>query len=155
MRAAIARGYAETITAAARVLSACSNDDLSGIIGSYSMRVDGKLRCKPGLMQPENMITMAQHLVLHGVLGDQPQVTGDKKGEYSSRFDARSWVYLAVAHLGISEAEAWGMTMTGLRAALAAKYPEKEKSKVPTEAEYDASVDMADALIQADASVTH
>jgi|AGFS01.1.fsa_nt_gi hypothetical protein len=109
----------------------------------------------PGLMKPENIITMPQHLMLHGVLGDQPQETGDKKGEYSSRFDARSWVYLAVAHLGISEAEAWGMTMTGLRAALAAKYPEKEKAKVPTEAEYDAFMDMADALILADASANH
>ena len=43
------------------------------------------------------------------------------------------------------------MTMTGLRAALAAKYPQKEKLKIPSDEEYEAFMEMADALMTADA----
>ena len=106
-----------------------------------------------GKLSPNELVVLAQHLITHGVLGDQPQTAGGDKGEYSPRFDARSWVYLAVAHLGVSEFEAWGMTMTGLRAALAAKYPQKEKPKTPTDEEYDEFMEMADALMVADAAV--
>lgn len=55
-----------------------------------------------------------------------------------------------MAHFVISETEAWGMTMAGLRSALAAKYLQKEKPRMPTEEKYDELMGMADALMIAD-----
>ncbi len=98
---------------------------------------------------------IAQHLLLHGIVGDQPAEQVESKGEFNSRFEARSWVYQAMAHLGLSESDAWSMTMTGLRAAIAAKYPQKEKNKIPSEEEYDEFMEMADALAEADYSAVH
>ena len=39
------------------------------------------------------------------------------------------FVYSAVAHLGLSESEAWNMTMTGYRAAVRAKTPPEARNK--------------------------
>ncbi|HCL5283988.1 DUF6246 family protein [Salmonella enterica] len=153
-RAAIARGYAETVSAAATIMQACCDEDITPVIGEYRIQASGKLFMRAGRLPPNELVILARHLMTHGVLGDQPPVVGEGKGEYSPRFDARSWVYLAVAHLGVSESEAWGMTMTGLRAALAAKYPQKEKPKIPTEEEYDEFMEMADALMAADSART-
>ena len=117
------------------------------------MLPNGKLFIRPGKLPPNELIVLAQHLITHGVLGDQPPAAGEGQGEYSPRFDARSWVYMAMAHLGVSESEAWGMTMTGLRAALAAKYLQKEKPKIPNDEEYKAFMEMAAVLMAADAKI--
>ena len=152
-REVIRRAYAETTSAAARVVQACCDDDMREVLGEITVTARGTLRRCAGLMPLDDIHIIAQHLLLHGVIGDQPPEGGEEKGGYSPRFEARSWVYLAMAHLGISETEAWGMTMTGLRAALAAKYPQKEKPKIPTEQEYDEFMEMADALMVADSGV--
>lgn len=154
-RDAMRRAYAETMAAAVRVVQACCDDDMQAVLGETTVTARGNLRHRAGLMPLDDVYIIAQHLLLHGVIGDQPADGGEANGEYSPRFEARSWVYLAMAHLGISETEAWGMTMTGLRAALAAKYPQKEKPKIPTEEEYDEFMEMADALMVADANSYH
>ncbi|HAU6533224.1 TPA: hypothetical protein JEK82_003786, partial [Salmonella enterica] len=94
----------------------------------------------------------ARHLILHGVMGDQPPEEFEgKKGEYSDKFDVRSFVYTAVAHLGMSESDAWNMTMTSFRAAMNAKFPQKEKAKVPTQEKYDEVMDWAEQMLAIDA----
>jgi hypothetical protein len=114
--------------AAANVVRHCSEGDIAEIIGSYSVTTAGRLLFKPGSLPVEDVIQLARHLILHGVMGDQPPEEFErKKGEYSDKFDVRSFVYTAVAHLGMSEADAWNMTMTSFRAAMNAKFPQKDK----------------------------
>lgn len=152
MRDVLARCFAEMAAAAARVVTACSTESIGQLIGTYSVTTKGKLFYRPGLLPVADVIELAKHLIRHGVMGDQPpeQLKGQKT-EYSSKFDARSFVYTAVAHLGMSEADAWNMTMTSFRAAMNAKFPVKEKDKIPTEKAYDEVMDWADRMVELDA----
>lgn len=83
----------------------------------------------PGVIPRTHVVPLARCLLKHGVAGDvpPPSSTG-KTPEYAQEFVARDHVAFAVAHLGVSEREAWGMTMTSLLLALRAKFP-----PVPTE----------------------
>ena len=152
MRDVLARCFAEMAAAAARVVTACCTENISHLIGTYQITTKGKLSYRPGLLPVTDVLELARHLIRHGVMGDQPpeQLKGQKK-EYSSKFDVRSFVYTAVAHLGMSEADAWSMTMTSFRAAMNAKFPAKEKDKVPTEEAYDEVMDWADKMVELDA----
>ena len=152
MRDMMARCFAEMAVASARVVTACCVENVSQVIGMYAVTAKGKLSYRPGLLPVADVIELARHLIRHGVMGDQPpeQVKG-KKGEYSSKFDVRSFVYSAVAHLGMNEADAWNMTMTSFRAAMNAKFPVQEKDKIPTEEAYDKVMDWADRMVEMDA----
>lgn len=99
-----------------------------------------------GAADPADVVTIAQNLLIHGVLGDPDPATEDDRerdGEYSPQFDCRKNAAIAMAHLGLTEEQAWNMTMTGLRLGLEAKYPKPESTaeqaarRAPTETEYD------------------
>ncbi|EHR3368896.1 hypothetical protein KTV32_004625, partial [Salmonella enterica subsp. enterica serovar Give] len=152
LKAANARCFAEMAAAAANVVKRCSEGDVAEVIGSYLVTGAGRLLFKPGAIPIEDVIQIARHLILHGVMGDQPPEEFEgKKGEYSDKFDVRSFVYTAVAHLGMSESDAWNMTMTSFRAAMNAKFPQKEKAKVPTQEKYDEVMDWAEQMLAMDA----
>ncbi|WAH52786.1 DUF6246 family protein [Pseudescherichia vulneris] len=82
-------------------------ESISQLIGTYQVTTKGRLFYRPGLLPVADVIELARHLIRLGVMGDQPpeQLKGQKK-EYSSKFDVRSFVYTAVAHLGMNEADA-------------------------------------------------
>ncbi|WP_312209793.1 DUF6246 family protein [Pseudescherichia sp.] len=151
MRDVLARCFAEMAAAAARVVTACCTENISQLIGVYIITAKGKLSYRPGRLAVHDVIELARHLIRHGVMGDQPpeQLKG-RNNEYSNKFDARSFVYTAVAHLGMSEADAWNMTMTSFRAAMNAKFPTQEKDKIPTEEAYDEVMDWADKMVEID-----
>lgn len=152
MRSIQARCFADMVVTAAKVVQAASDDDLRQMIGVCSVTAKGKLSYRPGLLPVSHIIQLARHLILHGVMGDQPpEEFESKKGEYSDKFDVRSFVYTAVAHLGMSEADAWNMTMTSFRAAMNAKFPQKEKARVPTQEKYDEVMDWAEQMLAIDA----
>lgn len=151
MRDVLARCFAEMAVASARVVTACCTENISQLIGVYIISAKGKLSYRPGRLAIHDVIELARHLIRHGVMGDQPpeQLKG-RNNEYSNKFDARSFVYTAVAHLGMSEAEAWNMTMTSFRAAMNAKFPAKENDKIPTEEAYDEVMGWADRMVEID-----
>lgn len=152
MKGVLAHCVAEMAVAAAAVVQACAGEKLKDVIGSFAVTSKGKLSYRPGAIPFSDVLELARHLIRHGVMGDQPpEEFAEKKGEYSSRFDARSFVYTAVAHLGMSEADAWNMTMTSFRAAMNAKYPPKEKAKIPTQKKYDEAMDWAEKMLARDA----
>lgn len=142
--------FARMIKAAALILQSCCEEDISHLVGGYAYTPRGKVVMKKGFMPLEDVITLARHLIKHGVMGDQDNEDVEKDGEYTKRFDARSFVYMAVAHLGMSEAEAWNMTMTSFRAAMDAKFPKPEKAKIPSKKKYDDAMDWAERMIKRD-----
>lgn len=152
-------GRAEEIqlSCAYEVLMACVDQDITRLIGTYEHEpVLDRFVYVPGLIPQKELIHLARCLVRHGVTGDVeplPSEEGeDSEEDYVSEFNARAHVANAVAHLGMSEREAWNATMTGLIEALRAKFPPitkdekgKQKStKPPTSAEYDAAMEWAD-----------
>ncbi|ENB1339666.1 hypothetical protein ABHC03_000856 [Escherichia coli] len=127
----LARCYGEIVQSSIHILKCCSDDDITALVGECRFTPAGKLRQKPGLMPTEDIITLAQHCMYHGLIGDGPEEDSreNQEGEYKPTFNVLEFVYSAVAHLGLSESEAWAMTMTGYRAAVRAKMPPDAKNE--------------------------
>lgn len=127
----MARCYGGLVQTSIHVLKCCSECEIGPLLGECSFTPSGKLRLKPGLIPISDVITLAQHCMYHGLIGDGPEEdTGTTQdGEYKPTFDILEYVYSAVAHLGLSESEAWNMTMTGYRAAVRAKMPPEARNK--------------------------
>ncbi|HBJ0476666.1 TPA: hypothetical protein LAN56_003397 [Escherichia coli] len=127
----LARCYGELVQTSIRILKCCSEDEIGPLLGECRFTPSGKLRLKPGLMPTSDVITLAQHCMYHGLIGDGPEEDAGEimEGEYKPTFNVLEFVYSAVAHLGLSESEAWNMTMTGYRAAVRAKTPPDERNE--------------------------
>jgi hypothetical protein len=112
------------------VLTACTDDDISDLVGSMSPRyrndsfVGFSWRC--GLISFTDCIVLASSLIRHGVVGVVPVETKKKEGNYSSKFEPRELASIAMAHLGMSEDAAWNLTVTGFILAMRAKYPDPQ-----------------------------
>ncbi len=145
----IVRTYAGTMAGdmqdALAVIYACADDDLSSVFGHYSAADDG-VEYTPGTAPIEHVLPIAQCLIKHGITGalHPLPMRADEEPEYVTKFVARDHVALAVAHLGVSERDAWNMTMTSLDGALRAKFPQLESnapgSRAPTIEEHDATM---------------
>lgn len=143
------------------VLQACTEEDISHLIGHYEFRetaLGKKHEHVRGLIPINEMLLLARCLVRHGVTGSVepiPRQEGedeeDAKDDYTAEFDARKHVANAIAHLGMSEKEAWNITMTALVDSLRVKFPapseaEKAKGKAPSKSEYDNLMEIADRI---------
>lgn len=138
----------EQLRSAIEVWYACAPEetDLDPLIGHFSPRGGWVM----GAADPADVVTIAQALVRHGVLGD-PELPSEnaeppRDDEYSALFECRKFAALAMGHLSVTEQEAWQMTMTGIRLAIEAKYPKMETAeqqsakRAPTLSEYDATM---------------
>ncbi|MEA0049817.1 DUF6246 family protein [Escherichia coli] len=127
----MARCYGELVQTSIHILKCCSECEIGPLLGECWFTHSGKLRLKPGIMPVDDVITLAQHCMYHGLIGDEAEEDAGttRDGEYKPTFDVLEFVYSAVAHLGLSEAEAWNMTMTGYRAAVRAKTPQEARNK--------------------------
>jgi len=87
-----------------------------------------------------NICRIGQCLAKHGIVGDvQRDVITEE--DTSTEFVARDYVATAMAHLNLSEREAWQTTMTSLVSALKAKYPKQETHSLKEYEEHDAWLD--------------
>lgn len=120
---AVQRFRRDRLRAALTVLAACATEDIGDLIGGITPR----MAYSPGKLPISDILAIAQGLIWHGVMGNvdpnSNKRPANEKKEYLSEFDASSFVYSAVAHLGLSEAEAWNLTMTGFVIAMQAKFP--------------------------------
>lgn len=129
------------------VLYACCEDDISDLYGSYEPGAFGGLRYVPGTAPITHIVPLAQCLMRHGVVGVAKPLPrrADAEEQYLTEFDAKEHAALAMAHLGLTEREAWNMTMTGLVAALRAKFPPSSKdspgARAPTREEHEATME--------------
>lgn len=129
----------QQLLAAVGVLYACSVDEKipaifgeAAFIENQDKPLESKTTYKPGLVPEEHILPLARCLLKHGVTGaiQMPKREDDDgEPEYLTEFNAREHVSIAVAHLGCSERDAWGMTMTSLVGALRAKYPPEQKKE--------------------------
>lgn len=138
------------------VLMACSDDDITHLIGHFEHEPTfGGFKYVAGRIPKNEIVLLAQCLMRHGVTGSVeplPQEEGeeDQDDSYVPEFDARRHVANAIAHLGMSERDAWGLTMTALVDSLRAKFPvpkednKNGQGKPPSSAEFDAVMEWAD-----------
>ena len=127
-----------SVRTAMLVLTCCSDDDLTDLIGYY----DETLARIAGAMPASEMLIIARHLMTHGIIGKGATSDGEGGGEYSASFDASEYVDAAVIHFGMTQREAWALTMTQFSRMLNMRFPEaKERQKTEiTPAKYDQAV---------------
>lgn len=124
---------------ALHVINCCSAEDIDHVFGYFNER----LKFVHKLVPMQDIVTLAQSLMRHGITGAQKPLPRkpDTESQYTNEFNAQEHVAVAMAHLGLSEREAWDMTMTGLIGALRAKFPptkEQESAQsAPTPQEHD------------------
>lgn len=118
------------------IMQACSEEDLTPFIGCPGSRY-GSYRMGP--MPASDMLVFARALMRHGVIGPMPKKTAEQleaeaklprdKSKFTQEFHAINFVSKAVSHLGVSESEAWDMTLTGFAAHWQAKYGEQKEQR--------------------------
>jgi hypothetical protein len=106
------------------VLFACCEEDVSDLFG-YVDSTDKGLKYVPGKTSIDDVRILAQALLRHGVIGVAKELPrpADEEPRYLQAFEARELAAVAMAHLQMTESEAWNMTMTGLVGALRVKFP--------------------------------
>lgn len=122
------------------VMYACAGDqDLGGLIGGMVPTGRGRIAYSPGVMPMSDIIAIAQALIRHGVLGDVEAEPG-RTGEAVTEFKVTDYVAAAVAHLNMSESDAWNMTMTSFVQVMRSKFPPKPGPKPMTASDVDATL---------------
>lgn len=130
----------ERFERALTVLYACAGDqDLGDLIGGMVPTGRGRIAYSPGQMPMSEIVAVAQGLIRHGIMGDVEPDPG-RVGEAMSEFKAGEYVAAAIAHLGLSESDAWNMTMTGFVQVMRSKYPPKPGPKPMTAGDVDAKL---------------
>lgn len=132
----------KAIMAAMTVLQACSDEDLTQLIGELRpARISGRaFKFCRGAMNEYNMLVVAQSLMAHGIIGRAKvrKLQRHENNEAASEFNTFEYISAARNHFGMSRSEAEQLTMTEFQMLLAAKYPDQ---KGFTKEEYDAVAD--------------
>lgn len=116
----------------------CADRDISGVFGY----IDENLAFQEKGASASEVIIVAQSLMKHGLIGGiERKSEPTDSGSYTKEFDAKEYVAMAVAHLGISIKDAWSMTMTTLLSVLEAKFPNTDKKDTPTLEEVDQTME--------------
>lgn len=115
----------EVMATAYDVLMACCDDDVSPLLGHMGSKWGSFV---PGAMPAQDMVHIARSLMRHGIIGLKPEgrLTAKPKEEYVPEFKPREFVAQAIAHLGLSSAEAWNLTMTEFSGAMQSKFGKPE-----------------------------
>lgn len=127
-----------------KTLEACCETDCSVITG-YIKGEDKLINIEP-LIPVEDKLVLAQHLLKHGLIGVIPSKKTSDDTDYSNEFHAKKFVYLAVAHLGMRESDAWNMSMTAFQEAMEAKFP-SPKNDIVSQDDYDSAMSYADSVV--------
>jgi len=130
------------LMAALTVMEACTECDISSLIGEFRpAKTKGKpFKRRAGQMGDFEILLIAQSLITHGIIGKAKvrQLQRHESSQGTSEFSAFEYISAARNHFGISREEAERLTMTEFQHMLNAKYPDQ---KGFTRDEYEAVAD--------------
>ncbi|SMB87348.1 hypothetical protein SAMN05660772_02726 [Pasteurella testudinis DSM 23072] len=127
---------------AVTILTCCCSDDVTAITGYYKPGGKGLLYC-PGKLSIKDIITLARHLIDHGIIGTVDLRRDQKdsaKATYTAEFNAEEYISAARCHFGLPRMEAENLTMTEFQMLIKAMYKDSDKKTngaIFTEDEYD------------------
>jgi hypothetical protein len=137
------------------MIGACIDDDLTDefyrLFGEIEFNKKNSLSYKSGAITPSEIIIIANHLVKWGVIGN-PKKKG-KPSKEKTNFDPSEYVGAAIAHLGLSKSDAWGLTMTEFQRAIESKFPSQDDKAVKdsqdiNQSEYDSLMAKHDEIMR-------
>lgn len=116
----------DQLSAAYYIIAACCiSGDHTELLGHQGSRYSSWV---PGAMPAADWMPVARALLRHGIIGNaKPKRMARQKKDFLAEFNAAEYAALAMAHLGLSEDDAWNMTMTSFGAAMKAKFGEPEE----------------------------
>lgn len=118
------------LMAALTVMEACSECDISSLIGEFRpAKAKGKpFKRRAGQMGDFEILLIAQSLITHGIIGKARvrQLQRHENSQGTSEFSAFEYISAARNHFGISREEAENLTMTEFQHMLNAKYPDQK-----------------------------
>lgn len=114
----------QVISASIDVLVACCDEDITALTGHVGSKYGSWVQ---GAIPAQDMPHLARSLMKYGITGNIKLRGKPKTEDYSAEFHAKDFVASAIAHLGLSENEAWNMTMTTFAAAMRAKFGDPEE----------------------------
>lgn len=130
----------KAMIAAKLILTSCCDRDATEFFGDWDL-VGKKIVGRVGLeSNPDKILTLAKHLMFHGVVGKSDNKETKKGAKKSPEFKAVEYVTMARNKngLGLSREEAWSMTMTELVMEMEAIIPPKtDDNGAPTDEQYD------------------
>lgn len=130
------------IMAAHTVLTACCTDDVGDLVGWMKLSKSRKrgFVWRPGIMPAQEMIIIAQSLMMHGIIGKAKvrKLQRHESSDTTNEFRASDYIIAARNHFGLSKEDAGQLTMTEFQLLLSAKYPEQ---KGYTHEEYNSEAD--------------
>lgn len=112
----------------------CNQDDPTPLVGWTDEQ-----GAHAGLMPADEQIIIARHLLQHGIVGKARPGKGD--GKYSDGFNAYEYIAAACVHLGLSRADAEGLSMTEFQTMFEMKFPDAKAKEVPGREAYKAFMD--------------
>ncbi|MBD9658118.1 DUF6246 family protein [Pantoea sp. PNT03] len=118
------------LMAALTVMEACTECDISSLIGEFRpAKAKGKpFKRRAGQMGDFEILLIAQSLITHGIIGKAKvrQLQRHESSQGTSEFSAFEYISAARNHFGISRQEAEHLTMTEFQHMLNAKYPDQK-----------------------------
>lgn len=119
-----------------------SDEDLSELFGHLSPSYHGdRILFKRGLQNPNTALTLAAHLLMHGVCGKSAKVS-KKEAKPVEEFNAAEYINIARRNFNLSYDEAKNMTMTEvLMMCQQSLDSEKGESEAPTPEEHKEAMD--------------
>ena len=122
------------------VVYSCAGDqDIGDLVGGMVPTGRGRIGYSAGLLPLADIVAIAQGLIRHGIMGDVSPEPG-RVGETMREFKAAEFVAAAIAHLGMTESDAWNLTMTSFVQVMKSKYPPKPGPKPMTAGDVDATL---------------
>lgn len=124
----------------------CDQEDPLPLIGGWEIdpqNPEADPLVIPAAMPVAEQIIVARHLMQHGIAGKcKPNSPSAPPGKFSDQFKAAEYVAAARVHLGLSSADAGGLSMTEFQDMLAMKYPDAQQIErdVPSRTEYEAAM---------------
>lgn len=143
---AVKRWRAMRFETCLHVIRSCCDEDVTPLVGGLvPSRTGAGLRYQPGGMAIDAVLAIARCLMRHGVVGNAQRDTTkpEEVEDFNTEFNAADFVANAMAHLGMTAADAWQMTMTTFHGAMRAKFPAPPGGKPPkphTPKQYDATM---------------
>jgi len=128
----------EQLKAAHLVLTCCSDEDLSPMIGKFIVK--DRVYYQPGFAPIQNVIALAQHMMYHGMIGHTSDRFVKGNSEKSTTFEPSYFANLAGLKLNLSRSESWDLTMTEFIERWNIEFPPTDEEVVEsiTQDEYDA-----------------